>query len=115
MSTQDGYLSFWDVDTVHQRVEYDQRHHYDTAMSGLCYSKYIDVLFSWSHDKGDFFLYGWDYGTKVRLRFCKPRSRALNPPCHGVCVAPGRSSSTRSRATATPSRTPSRSSAWAYW
>lgn len=30
--------------------------------------RYLDMVFSWSHDKGDFFLCGWDVQTKVRRR-----------------------------------------------
>jgi len=65
ISTLDGHISFWDVDTVHGRVEYNSRFYYDVRMYGVCHSKCLDLLFTWAHDKGDFILYAWDYGTKV--------------------------------------------------
>lgn len=34
VSTQDGHLSFWDVDTVHGRIEFADKILYDTAQAG---------------------------------------------------------------------------------
>jgi hypothetical protein len=76
VSTLDGHLSFWDVDTVHTRVEYSSRVLHDTAVHGLCYVRHLDMVFGWSQDKGDHLVYAWDMQSKVTDR---PRRHSRRP------------------------------------
>lgn len=67
VSTQDGHLSFWDVDTIHGRIDLSDKVLHDSAQEGLCYVRHLDMVVSWAHDKGDFCLCGWDVPTRVRF------------------------------------------------